>query len=274
MRAALAQNRGDIATLGESSALATELFGQIGDLWGIAIAKQMRAEWLALAGRYEEALVASDESTEAMRHITSTWDLQQQQGLAVNMLVRLGRIDDAIARADQLLAEADESGSSRAAVLATSTRGLLALQLGDVETARAMFDRRDSVASEWPELPAQLEALASLGRGWLAMLDGDHSLAEQELRRAAEAAAASHDHPIMAAIAVGIGRFAIERGFPDDAAQALELAVSLRGAADPDDPLEKSLRNAIEAARPAHVESGRTASGDSEIAELTQILRR
>jgi hypothetical protein len=151
---------------------------------------------------------------------------------------------------------------------------LLALQLGDVDTARAMFDRRDAASSEWPELPTQLEALASLGRGWLAMLDGDDALAEQELRLAAESAAASHDHPIMAAIAVGIGRFAIERGFPADAEQALELAVSLRGAPDPDDPLEKSLRDAIEAARPALVESGRTASGDAEIEALTQILRR
>jgi uncharacterized protein HemY len=137
-----------------------------------------------------------------------------------------------------------------------------------------MFDRRDAVAGDWPEIPAQLEAISALGRGWLAMLDGDDALAERQLREAAEAAAASHDHPIMAAIALGIGRFAIERGYPDDAEQALELAATLRGVADPDDPFEKSLRSAIEAARPAHLESGRTASGDSEIAELTQILRR
>jgi len=274
MRAALAQNRGDIATLGESSELATKLFGEIGDLWGIAIAKQMRAEWLALSGRYDEALVTSDESTEAMRRITSTWDLQQQQTLAVNMLARLGRVDDAIARADQLLAEAEESGSSRASVLATSTRGMLALHLGDVETARAMFDRRDELAGEWPEIPVQLASIASLGRGWIAILDGDAQLAESELRSAAESAASSHDHPIMAAVAIGIARFAVERGFSDDAERALELAATLRGVADPDDPLERSVRTAIEAARPAHVESGRTASSDADVAELTQILRR
>ena len=252
---------------------------EIGDLWGIAIAKQMRAEWLALAGRYEDALAMSDESTEAMRRITSTWDLQQQQALAVNMLIRLGRIDEAIERAELLLAEADESGSSRAAVLATTTRGMLALHLGDAPTARAMFDRRDDLAAEWPEMPEQLEAISRLGRGWLAILDGDDTAAERELRRAAESAAATHDHPIMASVAIGIGRYAVSRGHLAEAEQALELAASLRGAAEPDDPLEQSVRNAIEAARPAHLESGRTASGDasvsdSDVAELTQILRR
>jgi len=78
----------------------------------------------------------------------------------------------------------------------------------------------------------------------------------------------------MASVAVGIGRYAVERGYLADAEQALELAESLRGVADPDDPLEQSVRHAIEAVRPAHLESGRTASGDTEVSELTQILRR
>ena len=49
MRAAMAQNRGDVDDARQASALAVELFSAIGDLWGIALARQMRAEWLTLS---------------------------------------------------------------------------------------------------------------------------------------------------------------------------------------------------------------------------------
>ncbi|MGN6503377.1 MAG: ATP-binding protein, partial [Pseudolysinimonas sp.] len=104
MRAAMAHNRGAIAELGEASTAALELFSRNGDLWGIALSQQMRAEWLILDGRLEEALALNDESAEIMSRITSPLDLQQQQSASIGILMRLGRADEALARARRQLA--------------------------------------------------------------------------------------------------------------------------------------------------------------------------
>ncbi len=74
---------------------ALDLFTELGDVWGIALSEQMHSLWLAVCGRLEEALELSDSSTEHMRMITTSWDLAQQQGLAIQMLLRLGRRDEA-----------------------------------------------------------------------------------------------------------------------------------------------------------------------------------
>ena len=50
MRSAIAQNSGDVDTLGVESERALALFRELGDVWGIAFASQMRSEWLMLAG--------------------------------------------------------------------------------------------------------------------------------------------------------------------------------------------------------------------------------
>jgi len=78
--------------------------------------------------------------------------------------------------------------------------------------------------------------------------------------------------------ALGIGDLAIHQGDLDSAATALDLAVALRGAADPYDEVERRIREAVAAdaeARPA-LEEGERASGDADAAaaSLLQILRR
>ena len=139
-----------------------------------------------------------------------------------------------------------------------------------------MIEARDAAAADWGGLPTQLASTGSLLHSGLALLDGDDELAETELRAAAETAAASHDHPIMAMVAVGIAGLAVSRGQYDEAERALEVAAALRGTEDPDAPEVKAVRAAIAAAaRPALEEPGRAAVDRREaVDELTQILRR
>ena len=205
MRAAMAQNRGDVAALGRASAEALERFEAVGDLWGLALSKQMYAEWLALDGQLEEALRISDESTAAMAQITSSWDLQQQQGLAVQLMHKLGRDDEARARAHALLDQAREAESPRGLSLALFTSIFLAVRLGEVEWARDLLAELDANPLAVPENQRQMKALDSMVHAAVAQLDGDLDAAEHHLRAAAEAAVASRDQPIMAAVALGIG---------------------------------------------------------------------
>ncbi|HEY4225247.1 MAG TPA: ATPase, partial [Pseudolysinimonas sp.] len=245
MRAAMAQNRGDSAELGMASAEALELFEQVGDVWGLAISKQMRAEWLSLDGQLDEALRVSDESTAAMAEITSSWDLQQQQGLAVNLLFKLGRVDEARARAQALLESAYESESPRALMLALCTSIFLAVRLGDRERATELLAELDVNGAELPNSQRQVLALDAMARAGVAQLQGEWDAAEQQLRVAAEAAVASGDNPVMSSVALGIAGLSVERGELDTAATALDLAVALRGAPDGYDPLERHVREAL-----------------------------
>ena len=282
MRAAMAQNRGDVVALGRASADALERFESVGDLWGLSIAKQMRAEWLTLDGQLEEALRVSDESTAAMAQITSSWDLQQQQGLAVQLLHKLGRTAEARERARNLLEAAREAESPRALMLALYTGILLEVRLGDVENATRLLGELEASTIELPENQRQLVALDAMARGGVAQLRGQRDVAEQQLRIAAEAAVASGDQPVMAAVAIGIGAFALDRGDLDAAATALDLAVALRGVADPYDSIEQRIRDAVElhsGTRPAlsteSTEGGRVPLDREAAAEaLSQIFLR
>ncbi|MGN6503351.1 MAG: hypothetical protein ACTHKX_10695, partial [Pseudolysinimonas sp.] len=83
------------------------------------------------------------------------------------------------------------------------------------------------------------------------------------------------DHPIMASVALGVGALALERGDPEDARRALDLAVALRGAADPHDPAEAHLRRSLGVARSsAPPREGAELARDAAASALAQILRR
>ncbi len=278
MRAAMAQNRGDVAALGRASAEALARFEAVGDLWGLALSKQMYAEWLALDGQLEDALRISDESTADMAQITSSWDLQQQQGLAVQLMHKLGRDDEARARSRLLLDQAREAESPRGLSLALYTAIFLMVRLGEVERAGELLAELDANPLAVPENQRQMKALDSAAHAAVAQLHGDLDTAEQHLRAAADAAVASRDQPIMAAVALGIGDLALVRGDLGSAANALDLAVALRGIADPYDEIENRIRDAVALnaeTRPALDESERVPVDSAAAAEsLIQILRR
>lgn len=278
MRAAMAHNRGAVGELGEASERSLELFRRNGDLWGMALSMQLRSQWLILDGQLEEALRLTEESTVAMRRITSAWDLQQQQGAAIGIMLRLGRIDEAVERSELLLAEARATGSSRALALAAASASSLHLALGDADTAEPYIDQLESALAEWPGVPLQLTAVADAMRGAYGRLRGDLDQAADRLRAAADAAVASGDHPVMAVVALEVGMLALERGDLQDAGRALELAVAVRGAPDPLDPVEARLRSAVGTAptspAPALENAREGLDGDSAAKALAQILRR
>ena len=275
MRSAVAQNRGDVRELGEASEAALSMFERVGDVWGLAIAKQLRAEWLALEGRLEEALQLSDESTAAFRRITSAQDLQQQQGLSVVLLAKLGRREEARSRAAEMLEQARESESVASVRLAVYSNILLLLQLDELDPVDELLRELDEIDEPVPASQHQMFALDAIVRGGVATRRGDLDVADRQLRIAADRAVTSHDHPIMAAVAIAIGGLALQRGELPDAATALELAVALRGAPDPLDAGEARIRRALDDARPA-LEGTERASFDRETAAaaLAQIFLR
>jgi predicted ATPase len=236
VRAALAQNRGEVDVLGEESRLSVELFSSIGDVWGLALSQQMRAEWLVLNGRLDEAFTITEESTENFRRITPAWDLVQQQGLAISILVRQGRLDEARRRASALVDEAAQSSNARAKLQAQVSALAAAVSMGDVQIAIELLAELDSMMTGWPRMPEQLTAGIELSRASLEVLMGNYEAAENAMRRAAEAALTSHDYPIIGAVALGFGAMALERGDITEALRAVDLATAVMGVKDATTP--------------------------------------
>jgi len=245
MRAALAENRGDVAIEGEASAKALAMFERIGDQWGLALARQIRSEWLSLSGRLEEALAMTDLSSAGMRDITSAQDALQQQGLSLTLLLRLGRAEEAQVRVQQMLDAAHADGGSRLIVQATTLAATVALARDDLGTARAHLARVDELTPDWPAIYPQLLASIELTRGCILLREGRLDDSLTAMRASAEIALASGDHPIIAQVALGFGELAVARGDLDEAFRALELAAAIRGVLESADPRVAGILAAI-----------------------------
>jgi predicted ATPase len=246
-RASMAQNRGDIDELGRESERAVALFAEQGDRWGLALAMQMRSEWLAVHGRLAEALELSISSTERLRPVTSSWDLTHQRSLAVSLLLRLGRTDEAREALRGITEEAEASGHLGAIAQAAATGLVVALELDDLATARERAARFDAVATELPRVHEQLAALVAVGRAGILLLEGDPERATAALTDAATHALASHDHPVIGTVALEIGRHALAAGDLARAARALHMADRAIGVRDETDPRVRAIVQALEA---------------------------
>ena len=245
MRAALAENRGDIEMEGAASAKALEMFERIGDQWGIALARQIRSEWLSLSGRLEEALEMTDLSSAGMRDITSAQDALQQQGLSLTLLLRLGRAEEAQARVQEILDAAFANGGSRLIMQASTLAATVALTRDDLTAARAHLDLVDELTPDWPGVYPQLLASIELTRGCILVREDRLDEALVAMRASAEVALASGDHPIIAQVALGFGELAVAKGELDAAFRALALAAAVRGVLESADPRVAAILAAI-----------------------------
>ena len=236
-RCAMSQNRGEMAVLGAESLLALDQFEKLGDLWGIALSEQMHSLWLAATGKLEEAIVMGDSSTEHMRAITTSWDLTQQQGLAVQMLIRLGRIEEARERVDAMLRVGETDGNPRVILQAQLTAISLDIVAGDSASAGNRVTIIDGLRGSWDRgdhdtQPPQMIALVEIAKSGVARLRNDIEGSETHLRIAADAAVRSQDQPVVGQVALAIASHALARGDVALAVKAVDVSTSLTGAYD------------------------------------------
>ena len=234
MRAAIAQNSGDVDTLGSESERALALFRADGDAWGIAFASQMRSEWLMLQGRLEEALEIADASTQGLTGLTSVSDVIQQRALSLSLLVRIGRIAEARERLAEIEAAAAADGSERTLAQAAAAGASLEIAVGDGEAALRHLDQR--AFDMHPGPPDQLVAWASTQRAQALLLCGRPEEARTELTAALPSALRSGDQPILAETLLTLAAYLHDVGDDDNARRALVASVRVRGKLDATNP--------------------------------------
>ncbi|TIH39072.1 AfsR/SARP family transcriptional regulator [Subtercola vilae] len=235
MSAAAAQNRGEIAELGAEAEVALRLFAEVGDLWGTAMAERMLAEWVTLEGDLERALTLADSSTDIMQVITSSPDFAREQGLSIQLLWRLGRIDEARARITASVAETEAEGDPRA-ILQAQINGLrLDVSLRDMHSAQQRVIAVEGFI-EQARAPLQTVAVLETAKAAIARERGDTEAAEHHLRAAAASALKSRDQPIIGGVAIGVGLLALARGDVRMAVRAVDFATTIIGAYDATNP--------------------------------------
>ncbi|MDF2444298.1 MAG: hypothetical protein JWR01_2501 [Subtercola sp.] len=266
MRAAAAQNRGAVDELGAESEIALGLLAEVGDRWGSALAERMRAEWLTLQGRLEEALVLADSSTDAMRAIASATDFAREQGLSIQLLWRLGRVEEARARAERMVGETDAGGDPRAVLQVQLNALVLDVSLRDVAAAVIRVAKIDALVAH-SKLPRQAFAVLETAKAAVARELGDFDAAEQHLRAAAESSLLSRDQPIIGSVAIGAGMLALARGDVPTAVRAADFATTVIGAFDSTHP---DLTAIVAAAD--HAGIGRPGTGVPERPNAVDVL--
>ena len=235
LRAGAAVNAGDTAALGIESEQALRMFTEVGDPWGIGLSSQLWAEWLMLVGRLEEALEVMDRALEVVLGLTSVSDLLQQRAQAVGILLRLGRLPEARARAADMLEIAGADGSVRA--LTQARMAVMQVELAVGDGAAALRAAHDIVLE--PGFPEQITAWAGALRAEALLLLGRGDEARAALREALPLAVRSRDHPVVATVLIGVAGWNVAAGRLAQAREALARAEAVRGAADELDPFRR-----------------------------------
>ncbi|MFG6279065.1 ATP-binding protein [Microbacterium sp. S16(2024)] len=243
LRAGAAANAGDTTALGSESERALRMFTEVGDPWGIGIASQLRAEWLMLAGRLDEALEVTDRALDVVAGLSSVSDLLQQRTQAVGILLRLGRLDEARARTADIGSVAAADGSVRAVIQARMAATQVEIAAGDGAAALAHADR----ISPEPGFPEQITAWAGAQRAEALLLLGRRDDARAALREALPLAVRSRDHPIVASVLVAVAGWNVAAGRPEVAREALARAEAVRGAADEREPFRRWVEERLSA---------------------------
>jgi predicted ATPase len=270
IEAAIAQNGGDIERLDRQSEQALRLLREVGDTWGIALASQMRSEWLMLHGRLEEALEITDAASSALEGLTSASDQLQQQAFAIVLLVRLGRIREARERLTGMQDAARRDGSDRAVLQASLTAVTFEVIVGDGAAALGILETMPLALRDGslPGIPPQIHAWMHARHGQALVLAGRLDEARDEVRVGIELAVASGDQPIMADAALAAAELFAATSRPGEARHALALAAVLRGRADETDPVVQRVQAKI------GTDAGpdASASGPADLVDLASLV--
>jgi tetratricopeptide (TPR) repeat protein len=245
-----AESSGDAAGALAHFATARDLFGGLGDRWGVVSALGSLGVGHGLAGDHGAAIAALDEAQQLAQALGA-----EDEAARIRVwrgLQRLRAGDRPGAREEFARAGADGRARHSAEIAAFADVGLaeLARHEGDPAEARRLLTgalHRLGRVEGLPEV-TRVQALTAMGR--TAVAEGDLDDAREHLSAALKLALAVQDGPTSASVSEALADLALARGCPDQAVRFLGLAAAARGAADRGSPDVARAGTAARAARP------------------------
>jgi len=272
LAAGRAENDGDVATMRAALQDARTAFAEVGDAWGLAMSLFLDTGRLMLAGELEAARRGIEEAQEALAGLNPDTGGGMFDTRMADVLLRLGRIDEARERALRARRRRDIGADDTAFAQASLAR--IAWVSGDVEAAQAeLADARERLERRGRSLPEQshgwalIESLSAI----LAAQAGELDDAERYIATGLPLALATTDMPIVASVGVAAAHLAAARGRPDEAAELLGAAAAIRGADDFTSPEVAAVRDE---ARSAAYDRGRALSREEALKRLEAAASR
>ena len=244
LRAAMAENFGDVEVTRENVDIAAQEFTALGDRWGLATVMAMKAQLQTYDGDLEGAIASYAEAEEYLRALGAHSDEAFMAMRMANLRLRLDDLDGArreIARFSQL----DDPGGF-GQILANAGRGMMAVREGDMTTVAEVRDTM-LAHSESSRTLGGAHGLALLGTV-VTLLDvelGDLDAALKAASSGYAAALQTKDMPILAGLGVAIARLALAYDRCEEASELLGASARVRGIEDPTDPTIAEVRSTL-----------------------------
>lgn len=271
LSSATAQNSGDIAMLGQESEKALTRFRALEDVWGIAFASQMWAEWLMLQGRLDDALEVAEASVDGLSGLTAVADVIQQRALGITVLTRLGRFDEARERLNEIHAIAETDGSDRARFQATFAAASMEVAFGDGDAALRELESLPRTVG--PGIPEQVVAWTDAMQALALLLLGRADEAREHLREAVPLALHSADQPIIAEVLLALATWLAATGQESEAHRAIAASIRIRGARDDTNPTMVRLRSMLSGEHEDAVPEHHPDTASNELDKLIALLQ-
>jgi predicted ATPase/DNA-binding SARP family transcriptional activator len=236
MRAAIAENEGDVDALRRDSHDSYERFAKIGDRWGMAITLSALGGVLMMDGDLTGAIEAFEKSMTMLAELRAGDDVSEQLMRLAMARARTG--DMAAARRDVGLAleKGEERRSPTMMSYARFGFGELDRLEGDRVGARQHYQAALDGLDGSPHGPRQINAVVHASLAHLDVSEADLDSAQAQLRTALELAVSVHDMPIAAVVGIGFAELSLACGDAERAAILLGASTSLRGAVDRSNP--------------------------------------
>ncbi|WP_432519638.1 BTAD domain-containing putative transcriptional regulator [Kineococcus sp. SYSU DK006] len=251
LRAATAENVGDLGTVRSAAARAEEGFRSAGESWGLAGALRLRAHADLFDGDLD---AARERLAEAVRLVGAFGSTEDELQLRM-------RLADVEQRRGRPAAAAEQVQRMRELAPATSGSTRVWLALTEVSTARCEGRHEEAERFVRAGLAALGAGDAPGAVGWnheraalqtslahLRLDAGDLRGARELLAATRPVALRTRDMPIVALFAVAAARWCALSGRDAEAAELLGASASLRGADDLTDPEVTALRERLRAA--------------------------
>jgi predicted ATPase/DNA-binding SARP family transcriptional activator len=258
--------RGDLATADRELRVALERFGAMGDRWGMGQALDTLATLAAWRGDHDESISLLSRALDLVTELDSVEDMATLLCRRGEFLARTGDLEAARADFERGGRLARQMGITAYQALATSGLGDVDRLRGDLEGARRRYQEALDQVSALWFMGNEPRTKALVGLGRLAVAEGAPERARELFGQAVEGAMAYRFLPIVSMAVEGFADAALAEGDGELAARLLGAAVAVRGGTVAGDP--DVARTAAEAGR--LVGKGRYASAYRSGTALSQ----